>query len=51
MTEAFGFVGPDTTIPFCLGAASMGLIWIIAEMLHRHKYPHIKAPFAQTSGM
>ena len=33
--EAFGFVGPDPTIPFILGVASMGLVWIIAEMLHR----------------
>ena len=37
--EAFGFVGPDTTIPFALGAASMGLVWILAEMIHRRKYP------------
>ena len=33
--EAFGFVGPDTIIPFTLGSASMGLVWILAEMLHR----------------
>ena len=36
--EAFGLVGPDTTIPFSLGAASMGLIWIIAETLHRRRH-------------
>ncbi len=35
--EAFGFTGPDATIPFILGAASMGLIWIFAEMLHRRR--------------
>ena len=39
MTEAFGFIGVDTTIPFTLGAASMGLVWILAEMLHRHRHP------------
>jgi hypothetical protein len=37
LDEAFGFIGPDTTIPFSLGAASMGLIWIIAETLHRRR--------------
>ena len=47
--EAFGFVGPDTTIPFFLGMSSMGLIWILAEMLHRHRYPHIVPPPQQTS--
>lgn len=36
-SEAFGFVGPDTTIPFTLGASSMALIWIFAEMLHRRR--------------
>lgn len=36
--EAFGFTGPDATIPFILGAASMGLIWIFAEMLHRRRH-------------
>ena len=35
--EAFGLVGPDTTIPFVLGASSMGLIWIFAEMLHKRR--------------
>jgi len=49
--EAFGFVGPDTSIPFLLGMASMGLIWIIAEMIHRHKYPHLFAVPAAPSGM
>ncbi len=39
MTEAFGFVGADTTIPFTLGAASMALVWLLAEMLHRHRHP------------
>ena len=51
MDEAFGFVGPDTTIPFFLGMSSMGLIWILAEMLHRHKYPHITVASTPTSGM
>jgi hypothetical protein len=51
MDEAFGFIGPDTTIPFALGMASMGLIWIIAEMMHRRKYPHLFAPPASSSGM
>ncbi len=36
---AFGFLGPDSIIPFILGAASMGLIWILAEMIHRRRYP------------
>ncbi len=50
--EAFGFVCPDTSIPFFLGMSSMGLIWILAEMLHRHKYPHVVVPPQQTpSGM
>ncbi len=43
MDEAFGFIGPDATIPFFLGMASMGLIWILAEMMHRRKYPHLFA--------
>ena len=49
MTEAFGFVGVDQTIPFTLGAASMGLVWILAEMLHRRRHPYI--PAAPSSGM
>lgn len=49
MTEAFGFVGADTTIPFTLGAASMGLVWILAEMLHRRKYPHVSPATPVTS--
>lgn len=36
---AFGFAGTNPTIPFILGAASMALIWILAEMLHRRRYP------------
>lgn len=51
MDEAFGFIGPDTTIPFALGAASMGLIWITAEMLHRRKYPHVPAQSASATGV
>ncbi len=39
MTEAFGFVGADTTIPFTLGAASMALVWLLAEMIHRRRHP------------
>ncbi len=39
MTEAFGFIGADTTIPFTLGAASMALVWLLAEMLHRRRHP------------
>lgn len=35
---AFGFLGPDTLIAYLLGLSSMGLIWILAEMLHHHKY-------------
>lgn len=42
--EAFGFVGPDSGIAFLLGMASMGLVWILAEMIHRRKYPHVFAP-------
>lgn len=41
MSEAFGFVGADTTIPFTLGAASMGLVWILAEMIHRRRHPAV----------
>lgn len=44
MTEAFGFLGGDATIPFFLGMSSMGLIWILAEMLHRHRHPHLYVP-------
>jgi hypothetical protein len=51
MDEAFGFIGPDTTIPFFLGMASMGLIWVLAEMMHRKKYPHLVAPPAPVAGM
>ncbi len=48
--EAYGFIGPDVGIAYLLGIASMGLIWIIAETLHRHKYPHASnAVVAQTS--
>ena len=36
-SEAFGFVGPLSIIPFILGATSMALIWIFAEMLHKHR--------------
>ena len=43
MSEAFGFVGADTTIPFTLGAASMGLVWILAEMIHRRRHPYVSA--------
>ncbi|MDO8576067.1 MAG: hypothetical protein Q7R90_02000 [bacterium] len=49
MTEAFGFVGADTTIPFTLGAASMGLVWILAEMIHRRRHPYVSA--APSSGV
>ena len=41
LSEAFGFIGPDATIPFMLGAASMGLIWVIAEMIHRRRHPYV----------
>lgn len=49
MTEAFGFIGADTTIPFTLGAASMGLVWILAEMIHRRRHPYIRT--TPSSGM
>jgi hypothetical protein len=39
--QALGFLGPDTTIPFALGAASMGLVWVLAEMIHRRKHPAV----------
>lgn len=39
--QAFGFIGPDTFIAFLLGISAMGLIWILAEMIHRHTYPHL----------
>jgi hypothetical protein len=32
---AFGFLGPDSIIAYILGASSMALIWLLAEMLHR----------------
>ncbi len=35
--DAFGLIGSDTTIPFTLGASSMALIWIFAEMIHRRR--------------
>jgi hypothetical protein len=35
--EAFGFVGPDVLIAYILGVSSMGLTWILAEMIHRHR--------------
>lgn len=37
--KAFGLLGPDAIIAYILGASSMGLIWVLAEMLHRHRYP------------
>lgn len=37
--EAFGFVGPNTLIAYILGVSSMGLIWVLAEMIHRRKFP------------
>ena len=43
MSEAFGFVGADTTIPFTLGAASMALVWLLAEMMHRRRHPYVSA--------
>ena len=39
MAEAFGFIGVDATIPFTLGAASMALVWLLAEMIHRRRHP------------
>ena len=34
---AFGFAGPDSTIPLFLLAASMGLVWVIGSIMHgRH---------------
>lgn len=36
---ALGFIGSDPTIPYILGAASMALVWILAEMIHRRRYP------------
>ncbi|MCR4325822.1 MAG: type II secretion system protein M [Patescibacteria group bacterium] len=38
-SRAFGFLGPAYVIPFTLGAASMGLVWILAEMIHRRRHP------------
>lgn len=51
MSEAFGFIGPDTTIPFTLGAASMGLVWILAEMIHRRRYPSVAPASTPVSGL
>lgn len=50
MSEAFGFIGADTTIPFTLGAASMGLVWILAEMIHRRRHPK-QPPVTPVSGI
>ena len=36
---AFGFLGPDDFIAYMLGLASMGLIWILAETMHRREFP------------
>lgn len=36
---AWGFVGPDTLIAYILGISSMGLVWILAEMIHRRRHP------------
>lgn len=44
---AFGFVGPDPLIPYILGAASMALIWLLAEMLHRDRRAHQFAAMPQ----
>lgn len=41
---AFGLIGPDSTIPYILGATSMGLIWLLAEMIHRRRYPAAPQP-------
>jgi len=51
MDEAFGFIGPDLVIPFSLGLGAMGLIWIIAEMLHRRHHPHLYTGTPPASGM
>lgn len=51
MSEAFGFVGADTTIPFTLGAASMGLVWILAEMIHRRRHPAVAPLRTPVSGI
>ena len=51
MSEAFGFVGADTTIPFTLGAASMALVWLLAEMIHRRRHPYVSAAQAPASGV
>jgi hypothetical protein len=41
---AFGFAGTDPTMPFVLGAAAMGLVWVLAEILHRHKKHFVHGP-------
>lgn len=50
-SEAFGFSGPDTLIAFVLGATSMGLVWILAEMLHRRRYSHSPVPSVPSTGL
>jgi len=35
---ALGFLGPNTFIAYTLGAASMALVWLLAEMLHHRRY-------------
>jgi len=49
--EAFGFAGNDPTIPFVLGASSMGLVWILAEMLHRRRHPQFSQSATTPSSM
>jgi len=51
MTEAFGFIGADTTIPFTLGAASMALVWLLAEMIHRRRHPVTATASTPVSGL
>ena len=34
---ALGFAGNDPTVPFLIGGAALALVWLLAEILHRHK--------------
>lgn len=48
-SSAFGFIGPNPIIAFTLGATSMALIWIIAEMMHRRERQMSAPPPASSS--
>lgn len=38
MDEAYGFIGPAAFIAILLGLFAIALIWILAEMIHYHRF-------------